>query len=150
MNSRLLAGMLLSCLGLAACDGAAPAGSTASSTSALPPSALDAGDRIAWQAELACADCDAIETRLQLRRDGDARNYVLTEVYLAADGDARFAEHGQWQQRDALLHLQGDQGTQRAYGLLPDGRLQPLDRHGRALSRDGSDLLLPAGTAQAP
>lgn len=148
MNNRLSAGMLLLCLGLAACDGAAPAGST--SSPALPPSAMDAGDRIAWQAKLACADCDAIQTRLQLRRDGDARNYVLTEVYLAAGGDARFAEHGQWQQRDTLLHLQGNQGTRRAYGLLPDGRLQPLDRHGRALSRDGNDLLLPAGAAQAP
>ncbi len=101
------------------------------------------GDSFQWQARLPCSDCDAIQVRLQLRRDGDARGYLLTEVYVSAQGDARFDEQGQWQQNDQSLHLIAQDGAQRWYALLPDGRLQPLDRHGRMLSTRDDDFLLP-------
>lgn len=105
------------------------------------------GDSLEWQAQLPCADCDAIQTRLQLQRDGDARGYVLTEVYFSADRNARFAELGQWLQHDDLLRLRAQDGAQRNYALLPDGRLQPLDRHGQPLSTREDEFLLPVADA---
>jgi hypothetical protein len=79
-----------------------------------------------------------------------ARHYTLTEVYQAGDGGARFVENGRWRQERALLRLQGDAGGQRAYALLPDGRLQPRDRHGRALPTGNGDFLVPVTATTAP
>ena len=122
--------------GLAACGGQAPA------PSAMAP--MDGGDgRIEWQAQLPCADCEAIDTRLVLARDGDSRDYVLTETFIAGDGDARFVEHGHWQREDALLRLRGDGGGERVFALLPDGRLEPRDGHGRRFALREGDYLLP-------
>ena len=105
---------------------------------------LDGGDgRIEWQAQLACADCEAIDTRLVLERDGPTRDYVLTETYLADDGSARFVERGHWQRDDALLRLQGEGGGQRVFALLPDGRLEPRDGHGRRFAPRAGDFLVP-------
>lgn len=141
-----LPALLLLCVSLAACDATAPQGATSPAASVVAPPILD-GDSLQWQARLACADCDGIETRLQLQRVGPVRSYVLTEVYSARDGDARFTERGQWQQRDALLRLRDEQGARRAFAVLPDGRLQPLDWHGRALSERDDDFLLPVADA---
>jgi hypothetical protein len=111
MPRFLPASVLLLCLALAACDAPAP-----SSRAPGPrPPALDAGGgRIEWQGRLPCADCDAIDTRLLLQRNGAARNYTLTEVYQAGDGGARFVENGHWRQDRALLRLQDGAGSRRA------------------------------------
>jgi hypothetical protein len=147
MPRLLPAFVLLPCLALAACDAPAP---SSPATGARAP-ALDAGDgRIEWRGSLPCADCDAIDTRLSLLRDGAARNYTLTEVYQAGEGGARFVEHGRWRQERALLRLQDGAGGHRAYALLPDGRLQPRDRHGRPLSPGADDFLVPVTATTAP
>lgn len=135
--------LLLLCVVLVACDAQESADMSKPMPEPGSVHALDANGSLQWQARLPCADCDAIETRLQLQHVHAARDYVLVEVYSAPDGDARFTEHGQWQQSDAMLLLRDEQGAQRVYGVLPDGRLQPLDRHGRVLSRRDDDFLLP-------
>jgi hypothetical protein len=147
MPRLLPASVLLLCLALAACD--APSPSSRAPGARVP--ALDAGGgRIEWQGSLPCADCDAIDTRLLLQRNGATRNYTLTEVYLASDGGARFVENGHWRQDRALLRLQDAAGSRRAYALLPDGRLQPRDWHGRPLSPGADDFLVPITATTAP
>lgn len=145
--SRLLpASVLLLCLAQAACDAPAP-----SSRASHPPAqGAGGGDRIEWRGRMPCADCDAIDTHLLLRREGAARDYVLTEVYQVGDGATRFVEHGRWRQERALLRLQDDAGGRRAYALLPDGRLQPRDWHGRPLSPGAGDFLVPVTATTAP
>ncbi|NUS39752.1 MAG: hypothetical protein HOQ02_12120 [Lysobacter sp.] len=126
---------------LAGCGRApVPSGST-------PLSPGEAGRRIEWQGQRACADCDGIATRLVLREDRRGRDYALTETYAATGGGARFAEHGRWQRDSVLLRLQGDRGSLRWYALLPDGSLQPRDAHGGPLPGGDDDRLVPvAGT----
>ncbi len=131
---------------LSGCQGPVADGGTAP---VLPPISGEAG-RIEWQGLLACADCRAIDTRLQLQRDGDNRDYLLTEVFMAQDGAARFVERGQWQQQSDLLRLQGVDGGRRVYVLLRDGRLQQRDWHGRPLSRRDDDYLQPVEATSAP
>lgn len=130
--------VLLACLALAACD--APQAPGAPASTGVPPIMAD-GDSLAWHGRQGCADCTAIQTRLQLRHAGDARVYALTEVYLAADGQRRFDEHGRWERRGQLLFLHADDGARRVYALLPDGRLQARDRHGRRVSPRDEGLL---------
>jgi hypothetical protein len=143
MPRLLPAPVLLLCIALAGCDAPPPSGPRAP--------ALDAGGgSIRWQGRLPCADCEAIDTKLLLRRDGAARRYTLTEAFQAADGGARFVETGQWRQERALLRLHADTGSRRTYGLLPDGRLQPRDRHGRSLASGAADFLVPVTATTAP
>lgn len=147
MHRLLPVPVLLLCIALAGCDAPAP---SAPARGPQDP-ALDAGGgSIQWQGRLSCADCDAIDTHLLLRRDGAARHYILTEVYQAADGGARFIERGQWRQERDLLRLLDDAGGRRTYALLPDGRLQARDRHGRPLSPDAGDFLVPVTATTAP
>lgn len=132
--------LLLLALWLVGCDrGAAPAAP-----------ALPADGRIQWQGLLACADCDGIQTGLVLVRSGELRNYTLTETYLARDGGARFVEGGHWQRDRELLRLRGDAGGIRVFALLPDGRLQPRDGHGREFRPRQGDFLAPVTTRDAP
>lgn len=145
MKRLLPAFALLPCVLLAACDAPAPR------TPRAQPPTLAAGDgSIQWQGRLPCADCSAIEVHLQLQRAGARRDYILVESYRAVDGGERFLERGQWRQQQALLHLHGSDGSRRVYALLPDGRLQPRDRHGRALSPRRDDALVPVTATAAP
>ena len=66
--------------------------------------AADDFDRT-WLGVLPCADCDGIQTRLQLRRAGGRQTYALEETYLGADGEAVFTQAGQWVRDD------GDEGV---------------------------------------
>jgi copper homeostasis protein (lipoprotein) len=104
----------------------------------------DRDGRIQWRAMLPCADCDGIESQLELRRAGPASEYTLSETYLLGDQGARFVEHGQWRQQRDLLRLRGDGGSERVYALLPDGRLQQRDAHGQPLRLPrAADTLMP-------
>ena len=106
------------------------------------------GASIEWQGRRACADCAGIATRLVLQQGDGHQEYELSETFLSTGGETRFAEHGRWRRQAALLQLQGDTGSRRAYALLPDGRLQPSDGHGEPLSKDEDMLLVPvAGTS---
>ena len=133
-------------LGLVACTQAPapPAGGPA-----LPLPQLESDGAIEWQGMLPCADCDGIETRLLLERVGDSRPFTLTETFLAADGDARFVESGQWRRDGELIRLQG-QPEQRVYALLSDLHLAPRDSRGQPLGRDSGQTLAPVGTQTVP
>lgn len=142
----LLAGASLAA-GLAACS--APSPPSAGDLHAKQPLAQGDG-RIEWRGSLACADCDGIQTQLVLQRTGRASDYRLTETYLAAGQGDRFVEHGRWRRDADLLRLQGDGGSRRTFALLADGRLQPRDGHGMALTPREDDFLEPVTVADAP
>lgn len=108
---------------------------------------LENDGRIEWQAVLACADCDGIDTALVLNRAGGQRDYTLTETFLATDGGDRFVEQGRWQREDELIRLQAANASLRVFALLPDGRLEPRDRRGRRFARRDGDALLPVAAS---
>jgi hypothetical protein len=120
----------------------------ASACERQPPAGAEQGvvDELAFEGERACADCDAIATRLVLRRRDDRRDYALTETYRAQSGDLRFVERGRWQRQQALLRLQGEGGSRRTYAVLPDGRLQARDPRG-AILPGAHDVLVPVADA---
>ena len=152
-HNRGMPPIRLACLLPAAALGLALSGCdrppVATPADATMPAAAD-GERIAWRARLPCADCDGIDTTLQLQQDGRMRVYTLSETYLAGGGGERFVEHGHWQRRHAWLQLQGDDGARRRYALLADGGLQATDSRGRALSGDAGRILVPVTAAPAP
>ena len=148
MNRWLQVGACVLAVAIGGCDGRAPA-SHAGLAQGAPRLDPGGSDRIEWHGRLGCADCEAIDTDLVLQRGGRADDYLLTESYLAADGGARFVEHGRWQRDDALLRLQGDGGSVRTYALLPDGRLQSRDGRGRPLPGQGNGFLLPVAMSPA-
>ena len=95
-----------------------------------------------WLGVLPCADCDGIQTRLQLVREGDARTYELEETFLGADGDAVFTQRGTWVQEgdgasSGRFRLDPEAPTGRRFELRPDGALDLLDGEGRPLDADG-------------
>lgn len=105
------------------------------------PSQSEAFSR-SWLGVLPCADCDGIQTRLQLVREGDTQTYELEETYLGADGDAVFTERGAWIQEGAgastgFFRLDPEAPTGRRFELRADGSLDQLDGEGRALDPDG-------------
>lgn len=103
-----------------------------------------AGDgRLHWQGVSRCADCDAIETRLQLVRDGGDASYRLDERFVDGDGAHDFAEDGRWRLRGGVLELEGRLGARRSYALVPGGALRAVDAGGRPLSAGDDDLLQP-------
>lgn len=105
---------------------------------------------LAWSGVLACADCDGIEVRLMLARRGSARSYRLVETYFEAGGGEQFADAGEWRAEGGVVRLQGENGGLRVYALLPDGRLQPRDAHGRPFAPREQDFLLPLDRGSSP
>ena len=93
-----------------------------------------------WLGVLPCADCDGIQTRLQLRRAGGRQTYALEETYLGADGEAVFTQAGQWVRDDGdegVFRLDPESPASRRYALRPDGSLDQLDRRGEPLQPEG-------------
>jgi len=148
--SRLATLLLLAAmLALAACDGGdrgdrgdAPAQADAEPAPAddAPLPADDDFERT-WLGVLPCADCDGIQTRLRLERDGERQTYALEETYLGAEGEAVFAQEGRWVQEDTAdgASYRLDPGTPgaRRYLLRGDGALDQLDGRGRLLDAGG-------------
>ncbi|MBW8311523.1 MAG: copper resistance protein NlpE N-terminal domain-containing protein [Rhizobium sp.] len=94
----------------------------------------------AWLGVLPCADCDGIQTRLQLHGDDGERRYELEETYLGAAGDNVFVTEGDWVQEtlrgdgaEATVYRLDPQGPDRWFELRPDGSLEMLDGEGRPL-----------------
>ncbi|MDQ3039790.1 MAG: copper resistance protein NlpE N-terminal domain-containing protein [Pseudomonadota bacterium] len=131
--------LALTVLGAAGCDGGRDAAGNRSPAAAQ----LEEDGRIEWQAVLACADCDGIQTALVLNRSGDQRDYTLTETFLADDGGDRFVEQGLWLREDELVRLQSAGNGLRVFALLPDGRLEPRDHRGRRFAPRPGDALMP-------
>ena len=136
----------LAAFALAGCDrDSAPADRTADAPveadagEAGTAPAADDFDRT-WLGVLPCADCDGIQTRLQLRRAGGRQTYALEETYLGADGEAVFTQAGQWLREDGddgAFRLDPDSPASRRYALRPDGSLDQLDRRGEPLQPEG-------------
>ena len=141
---------VLVALAVAGCDGQ-PASAPAEDEAAAEARA-DGADAVAdadadaddfdrtWLGVLPCADCDGIQTRLQLRRDGGRQTYALEETYLGADGEAVFTQAGQWVREDGddgAFRLDPDSPASRRYALRPDGSLDQLDRRGEPLQPEG-------------
>ena len=144
MRKRLALAVLAPALLVAAgCDGGRDAAGNRSPAAAQ----LDADGRIEWQALLACADCEGIETALVLNRSGDQRDYTLTETFLADDGEDRFVEQGVWLREAELIHLRSAGNGLRVFALLPDGRLEPRDHRGRRFAPRPGDALMPVSAA---
>ena len=134
--------LLLATLAVAGCGQAPDPGTQGEGRRAqsLPPFAGSAG-QLAWEGVLACADCEGIEVRLVLDRDGvdpvlGAGNvqprYELLETFLADDGGERYREQGQWQREGRLLRLAADAGGERVFAIEPDGQLSLRDGNGGA------------------
>lgn len=126
---------------LAACgrDGGAPSAGQ---------SPLAGDGSVEWQGVLPCADCDAIETRLRIDRDGERATYRLDERFLAADGALTFSEDGDWRMVDGVLALEGREGAMRHFAVLADGRLRPGDADGDAWPGRDGDRLVPVVAEQ--
>ena len=116
----------------------APAGDAPLAGSAMP----GGGEAFetAWLGVLPCADCDGIQTRLQLHGEGGERRYELEETYLGAAGDNVFVTEGDWVLEtrrgdgvEATVYRLDPQGPDRWFELQPDGALEMLDGEGRPL-----------------
>ena len=144
--SRTLPLLLLAAtFALAGCDRDTAPATDGPDASAGPDATADARAEAddferTWLGVLPCADCDGIQTRLQLQRDGDAQTYDLEETYLGADGEAVFTQAGKWVQEDGdgvSFHLDPDTPGGRRYALRADGSLDLLDSHGAPLEPAG-------------
>lgn len=121
---------------------------TAQTTIPLP--ALDSGSgRMAWRGMLPCADCDGIQTSLQLQRSGERRGYQLVEVYVLGDQGARYVDSGRWARDGDLIRTVGADGSPRTWSLLPGGGMQPRDAAGKPFAMMQGAALAPAGPSGA-
>ena len=127
------------CLSLAVaggCDGGAP---VSPPHPRLPPLATDDPGQLQWRGLLACADCEGIDTRLQLER-ADVPRYELVELFLVRGGEERFLERGRWSREGRLLRLQADDGAERVFAIEADGRLSMRDAGGAMPAGPGRTL----------
>lgn len=110
------------------------------------PDGTDA-DALAWRGLMACADCEGIDTWLELERLRGPR-YRLVEVFVTGEGEVRFEERGAWRREGRVLVLQADEGGERMFGMEEDGRLSLLDP--RALGPAGAGRVLEPVTPHPP
>ena len=102
------------------------------------PAEDEAGFDRTWLGVLPCADCDGIQTRLQLREDPEGPRYLLEETYLGGPGENRFVQEGDWREEtaavgglDATVYRLDPDGPGRWFWLQPDGALEMLEAEGR-------------------
>jgi copper homeostasis protein (lipoprotein) len=91
-----------------------------------------------WLGVLPCADCDGIQTRLQLLSGPGGARYVLEETYLGGPGDNRFVQEGAWREEataingePAEVYRLDPDGPGRWFWVQPDGALEMLEAEGR-------------------
>ncbi|HEU0152473.1 MAG TPA: copper resistance protein NlpE [Arenimonas sp.] len=143
LRFRRSAGAALLLAGLLAATGCdrAPDGSVSRLPTPADPAAdaapAEAFERT-WLGVLPCADCDGIQTRLQLRADPDGARYVLEETYLGGSGENRFVQEGDWREEGAVIQGQPAEvyrldpdGPGRWFWVQPDGALEMLEAEGR-------------------
>lgn len=140
--------VLAATLALVACerDAAAPAPAAPDATAEAPatgdPAEVEESFERTWLGVLPCTDCDGIQTRLQLVREGDEQTYELQETYLGGEDDAVFDQKGRWTRESddeerTLFRLDPQTPGGRRFELRPDGALELLDGAGRPLDTDG-------------
>ena len=91
-----------------------------------------------WLGVLPCADCDGIQTRLQLRAGPGGTRYLLEETYLGGPGENRFVQEGDWREEGTEINGQPAEvyrldpdGPGRWFWVQPDGALEMLEAEGR-------------------
>ncbi|HEX4853366.1 copper resistance protein NlpE N-terminal domain-containing protein [Arenimonas sp.] len=133
--------VLLGLVALAGCGreggDAAPAPPAPAQAESAPAHEAEAFDR-SWLGVLPCADCDGIQTRLQLRADADGARYLLEETYLGGEGNQQFLQEGEWREETvqingapAVVYRLDPDGPARWFWLQPDGALEMLEAEGR-------------------
>ena len=90
-----------------------------------------------------CVDCQGIDAWLRLEQRGGEQRYELVERYLAADGERRCDDAGEWRAEDDLLRLRSDDGGERVYARMPDDSLLARASDGGPLAAAADDVLLP-------
>jgi hypothetical protein len=119
-------------------SGEAPRAAQAPEDASAQAGPADEAFERTWLGVLPCADCDGIQTRLQLREDADGPRYVLEETYLGGAGENRFFQEGPWREENAVIdgvdtvvyRLDPD-GPGRWFWPQPDGGLEMLEGEGR-------------------
>jgi len=91
-----------------------------------------------WLGVLPCADCDGIETRLQLSQGPGGARYLLEETYLGGPGENRFVQEGDWREEatdiggaQAAVYRLDPGGPGRWFWVQPDGSLEMLEAEAR-------------------
>ncbi|HLS83696.1 MAG TPA: copper resistance protein NlpE [Arenimonas sp.] len=117
-------------------EAAPPEDAAAAPDGFAAPAAPDGFDR-QWFGVLPCSDCDGIQTRLRLQRDGEDRHFELEERYLGGPAAPSFRQQGQWREleRDGRrLYLLDPDGAGLRLQLREDGSLELLGPDGEPLS----------------
>ena len=123
---------------LAGCDNAGSPGAFGT-----PPVGNAPDTVMEFRGQRGCTDCEGIEALLTLQQRGDERRYQLVEVYRAVDRERRFEDQGQWMADGDVVRLHSTNGSQRAYLVLPDNRLQAAGLRGQILPAIADDVLVP-------
>ncbi|CDL79325.1 envelope stress response activation lipoprotein NlpE [Xenorhabdus cabanillasii] len=79
-----------------------------------------------------CADCDGIETTLQLSNDG---TYILGQTYLKSGQEKPFFETGHWIVNGKKINLTSDEG-EKAYYQMTGKDLVMLDIRGEPIQSE--------------
>lgn len=109
----------------------------------VPGADAHAGSAMEFQGLRPCADCRSIEAWLRLDHQAGARRYRMVERYDLGRAERRFEETGEWAAEGDLLRLRAQQGGERVYMRLPDGRLHARDGRGRPLPGATDEVLEP-------
>lgn len=134
---------LVALLALAGCsrESPGPAGPGADAAMDLESPARGEVFTLSWFGVLPCADCDGIQTRLELVGDAAGRRYTLQETYLGAEGGETFEQQGewveerrQWDGEPELVYRLDPDGASRWFWLQPDGALEMLDGEDRPVA----------------
>lgn len=136
MKPHRLPCLLLVALALAACKPQTPATTTGTApttpatAAAEPAPASIAGS---YAGLLPCADCEGIETTLELRADG---HYTLTQLYQDKDHSS-FVSEGSYtlesSGKTVHLHPANKDEYDDYYAVLSTTQLRMLDRDGKAI-----------------
>lgn len=103
----------------------------------------------AWTGVWPCADCDGIETWLELSGQRDEGRYRLVETYLGTGREDRFIREGDWRaatlpdpEGGPAIRLDPE-GLDLWFARRPDGALERRAADGRPLDDADAFLLLP-------
>ena len=85
-----------------------------------------------YKGTLPCADCEGIETEIQLNQDS---TYALSRRYLGKN-DTPFSENGKWSWVDgSRIRLEGYKNSPQMY-FVAEGKLIRLDEEGNSITGD--------------
>lgn len=137
-GALLVAAFLLAGCGREAASNAASGGAPADDAAPVRPSLAEGDTERTWVGLLPCSDCQGVDTRLVLRVQGQRRDYLMTETYLASDGGKRFSRAGAWTEAqvaadggETIVYQLDPERAGERFALQPDGALELLDGNGK-------------------